>query len=61
MWGGDSTAGAALGDVDLPATEKIKIVGGKGSSAATGGTITGIIYYYVKDAGKLGESLPELS
>ena len=61
IWGGDSTAGAALGDIALPATEKIKIVGGKGSSAATGGTITGIIYYYVKDAGKLGESLPELS
>ena len=53
VWGGDSTAGAALGDVDLPATERIKIVGGKGASAATGGTITGIIYYYVKDNGKL--------
>ena len=24
VWGGDSTAGAALGDVDLPATERIK-------------------------------------
>ena len=53
VWGGDATAGAALGDVDLPATERIKIVGGKGASAATGGTITGIIYYYVKDDGKL--------
>ena len=53
VWGGDSTSGAALGDVDLPATERIKIVGGKGASAATGGTITGIIYYYVKDDGKL--------
>ena len=53
VWGGDSTSGAALGDVDLPATERIKIVGGKGASAATGGTITGIIYYYVKDNGKL--------
>ena len=52
VWGGDSTAGAALGDVDLPATERIKIVGGQGASAATGGTITGIIYYYVKDDGK---------
>ena len=52
VWGGDSTAGAALGDVDLPATERIKIVGGQGSSAATGGTITGIIHYYVKDDGK---------
>ena len=51
VWGGDSTAGAALGDVDLPATERIKIVGGQGASAATGGTITGIIYYYVKDDG----------
>lgn len=51
VWGGDSTSGAALGDVDLPATERIKIVGGKGASAATGGTITGIIYYYVKDDG----------
>ena len=53
VWGGDSTAGAALGDVDLPATERIKIVGGKGASAATGGTITGIIYYYVKDDGNV--------
>ena len=61
VWGGDSTAGAALGDVDLPATEKIKIVGGQGSSAATGGTITGIIYYYVKDQGQQGEGLPKLS
>ena len=61
IWGGDSGSGVSLGNVDTPATEKIKIVGGKGSSAATGGTITGIIYYYVKDAGKLGESLPELS
>ena len=52
VWGGDSTAGPALGDVDLPATERIKIVGGQGASAATGGTITGIIYYYVKDDGK---------
>ena len=52
VWGGDSTAGAALGDIDLPSTEIIKIVGGQGSSAATGGTITGIIYYYVKDDGK---------
>ena len=52
VWGGDSTSGAALGDVDLPATERIKIVGGKGASAATGGTISGIIYYYVKDDGK---------
>tara|TARA_R100001509_G_scaffold7212_1_gene4185 strand:+ start:63 stop:584 length:522 start_codon:yes stop_codon:yes gene_type:complete len=61
IWGGDSTAGAALGDVDLPATEKIKIVGGQGSSAAAGGTITGIIYYYVKDQGQQGEGLPKLS
>lgn len=61
VWGGDSTAGAALGDVDLPATEKIKIVGGQGASAATGGTITGIIYYYVKDQGQQGEGLPKLS
>ena len=53
VWGGDSTAGAALGDVDLPATERIKIVGGQGSSAATGGTITGIIHYYVKDNGSI--------
>ena len=53
VWGGDSTAGAALGDVDLPATERIKIVGGQGSSAATGGTITGIIHYYVKDDGSI--------
>ena len=52
VWGGDSTSGAALGDVDLPATELIKIVGGQGSSAATGGTITGTIHYYVKDDGK---------
>ena len=53
VWGGDSTAGAALGDVDLPATERIKIVGGQGASAATGGTITGIIHYYVKDDGSI--------
>ena len=61
VWGGDSTAGAALGDIGTPMNERVKIVGGQGASAATGGTITGIIYYYVKDAGKLGESLPELS
>jgi len=53
VWGGDSTSGAALGDVDLPATERIKIVGGQGDSAATGGTITGIIHYYVKDDGSI--------
>jgi len=52
VWGGDSTAGVDLGNVDLPATERIKIVGGQGSSAATGGTITGILHYYVKDDGK---------
>jgi len=61
VWGGDSTSGASLGNLDLPATERIKIVGGQGSSAATGGTISGIIYYYVKDQGKLSESLPELT
>jgi hypothetical protein len=61
VWGGDSTAGAALGDIGNPATEIIKIVGGQGASAATGGTITGIIYYYVKDQGKPGESTPELT
>ena len=52
VWGGDSTAGVDLGNVDLPATERIKIVGGQGSSAAAGGTITGILHYYVKDDGK---------
>ena len=52
IWGGDTGSGASLGNLALPATEIIKIVGGKGSSAATGGTITGIIYYYVKDDGK---------
>ncbi len=61
IWGGDSTAGAALGDLGTPSTERIKIVGGQGSSAATGGTITGIIYYYVVDQGQPGESLPKLS
>jgi hypothetical protein len=53
VWGGDATAGASLGDVGTPMSERVKIVGGKGSSAATGGTITGIIYYYVKDAGNI--------
>ena len=53
VWGGDSTAGAALGDVGTPMSERVKIVGGKGASAAGGGTITGIIYYYVKDAGNI--------
>ena len=52
VWGGDSTSGASLGNIALPATEIIKIVGGKGTSAATGGNVTGIIYYYVKDDGK---------
>lgn len=52
VWGGDSTAGVDLADVGVPATEKIKVVGGHGGSAAAGGTITGIIYYYVKDDGK---------
>ena len=52
IWGGDTGSGASLGNLALPATEIIKIVGGQGSSAATGGTITGIIYYYVKDDGK---------
>jgi len=61
IWGGDTGAGASLGNIALPATEIIKIVGGKGSSAPTGGTISGIIYYYVKDSGKQGESLPELT
>jgi|TARA_R100001460_G_scaffold14654_7_gene32758 hypothetical protein len=54
VWGGDSTSGASLGNLALPATEIIKIVGGQGASAATGGTVTGIIYYYVKDDGKIG-------
>ena len=53
VWGGDATAGAALGDVGTPMSERVKIVGGKGTSAAAGGTITGIIYYYVKDAGNI--------
>ena len=52
VWGGDATSGASLGNIALPATEIIKIVGGKGASAATGGNVTGIIYYYVKDDGK---------
>lgn len=52
IWGGDSTAGVDLGDVGVPATERIKVVGGHGGSAPTGGTITGVIYYYVKDDGK---------
>ena len=51
IWGGDTGSGASLGNLALPATEIIKIVGGQGASAATGGTITGIIYYYVKDDG----------
>jgi hypothetical protein len=58
VWGGDSTSGASLGNIALPSTEIIKIVGGQGASAATGGTITGIIYYYVKDSGKPGEVGP---
>ena len=45
-------ADADLGDVGVPATERIKVVGGHGGSAPTGGTITGVIYYYVKDDGK---------
>jgi hypothetical protein len=53
VWGGDATASASLGDVGTPMSERVKIVGGKGASAASGGTITGIIYYYVKDAGNL--------
>ena len=61
IWGGDSGSGAVLGDLDTPSTEKIKIVGGQGSSAATGGTITGILYYYVVDQGQQGEGLPKLS
>jgi hypothetical protein len=52
VWGGDATSGASLGNIALPATEIIKIVGGQGVSLATGGNITGIIYYYVKDDGK---------
>ena len=52
VWGGDATSGASLGNIALPATEIIKIVGGQGASLATGGNITGIIYYYVKDDGK---------
>jgi len=53
VWGGDSTSGASLGDVGTPMSERVKIVGGQGASAATGGTITGIIYYYVKDDGNV--------
>ena len=55
IWGGDSGSGAVLGDLDTPSTERIKIVGGQGSSAATGGTITGILYYFVVDDGKASE------
>lgn len=51
VWGGDSTAGVALGDIGTPMDERVKIVGGTGGSDAGGGTITGIIYYYVKDSG----------
>ena len=38
-----------------------KSAGGPKFYVATGGTITGIIYYYVKDQGKPGESTPELT
>ena len=55
IWGGDSGSGAVLGDLDTPSTERIKIVGGQGSSASTGGTITGILYYFVVDDGKASE------
>lgn len=61
VWGGDSTAGVALGDIGTPMDERVKIVGGTGGSDAGGGTITGIIYYYVKDAGEPGEGLPKLT
>jgi len=61
IWGGDTGAGVVLGDLNTPSTEKIKIVGGQGASAATGGTITGILYYYVVDQGQPGEGLPKLT
>ncbi len=61
VWGGDATAGPELGDVGTPMSERVKIVGGTGGSDADAGTITGILYYYVKDQGQPGEGLPKLT
>lgn len=46
-----ATAGASLGAV-MSATEMVYLTGGVGASAATGGTITGRIEYYVPTNGQ---------
>jgi hypothetical protein len=45
-----ATAGNDLG-VPMSTTQMVQITGGVGASAATGGTITGIITYHVQDDG----------
>ena len=45
-----ATAGASLG-VAMSATEMVRITGGVGASAATGGTVTGKLFYYVPTTG----------
>lgn len=45
-----ATAGTSLGSV-MSATEMVKITGSVGASAATGGTVTGKLFYYVPTDG----------
>lgn len=45
-----ATAGADLGGT-MSTTNLVKITGGVGDSAATGGAVSGIIFYYVSDSG----------
>ena len=47
-------AGVALGNQLLAPTERIKIVGGDGSSSGVG-NVRGLMYYYVKDNGKASD------
>lgn len=45
-----ATAGDDLGTT-MSTTQMVKITGGVGASAATGGTVSGVILYYIADNG----------
>ena len=46
-----ATAGAKLGVSPMSTVQPVKITGGVGASAATGGSITGFLRYHISDNG----------
>ena len=53
-----SGAGALVIGTGVPAN--VEVTGNQGSSAATGGTVTGTFFYTMVDNARAGESQPEL-